>query len=133
MGVNINFTSATKVVPLLLLLLCSCRTIEPVVQHQTDTLYVSQVMRDSIYVHDSVRVVEKGDTVTSYVYRYVYRDRYVCDTVYESHTDTVTVSVDVPAELTAWQRFRMSAGTVALVVAGVLLVILFAKLFGLRL
>lgn len=101
---------------LLLLLLCSCRTIEPVVQHQTDTLYVSQVMRDSIYVHDSVRIVEKGDTVTSYVYRYVYRDRYVADTVYESRTDTVTVSVDVPAELTDWQRLRMSAGTVAMVV-----------------
>ena len=47
-------------------LLGSCTTTKyvPVIEHRTDTVRITQQQRDSIYLHDSIRVCEKGDTVT---------------------------------------------------------------------
>ena len=75
------------------LLLCSCSSIRfiPVERVRTDTTYLTKVRHDSIYVHDSIFVYQKGDSVIKTVerYRYLYRDR--VDTLYMSKTDTVTV------------------------------------------
>lgn len=75
------------------LLLCSCGSIRfvPVEKVRKDSTYLTRVKRDSIYVHDSIFVYQKGDSVIKTVerYRYLYRDR--VDTVYMSRTDTVTV------------------------------------------
>lgn len=45
--------------------LTSCRSIQyvPVETVHTDTLYQKVVQRDSIHIHDSVTIREKGDTV----------------------------------------------------------------------
>ena len=66
-----------------------------------DSLYRSLFKRDSVYIHDSVYVYQKGDTVTKYVeklkYVYratadtVYRDRVIRDTAYIAKTDSVQV------------------------------------------
>ena len=58
----------------------SCKSVEyvPVIEHHTDTLIKTNVQRDSVYVHDSVTVTQKGDTVlmdrwhTKYVEREVH-------------------------------------------------------------
>lgn len=75
------------------LLLCSCGSIRfvPIERVRTDTTYLTRVRHDSIYVRDSIYVLQKGDTVTKTVerWRYLYRDR--VDTLYKSMTDTVTV------------------------------------------
>lgn len=75
------------------LLLCSCGSIRfvPVERVRTDTTYLTRVRHDSIYVRDSIYVLQKGDTVTKtvYRYRYLYRDR--VDTLYKSRTDTTVV------------------------------------------
>ena len=74
-------------------LLCSCSSIRfvPVERVRTDTTYLTRVRHDSIYVHDSIFVYQKGDSVIKTVerYRYLYRDR--VDTVYKSKTDTTVV------------------------------------------
>ena len=101
-------------------LLGSCTTTKyvPVTETHTDTLRVTQYLRDSIYIHDSTHVREKGDTVLIERWHTRWRDRWQHDTLYISKTDSVPkpypVEVEVPAPLTWWQQVRMGLGTVAL-------------------
>ena len=72
-------------------LLSGCTTTKyvPVIKHQTDTLVQRVVERDSIHVHDSIRVTEKGDTVTIERWHTQYRDRWHHDSVYIAKHDTI--------------------------------------------
>ena len=72
-------------------LLSGCATTKyvPVIEHATDTLLCYSSIRDSIYVHDSIRVSEKGDTVTIERWHTQFRDRWHHDSVYIARHDTV--------------------------------------------
>jgi hypothetical protein len=72
-------------------LLSGCTTTKyvPVIEHTTDTLVQRVVERDSIHVHDSIRVTEKGDTVTIERWHTQYRDRWHHDSVYIANHDTI--------------------------------------------
>ena len=72
-------------------LLSGCTTTKyvPVVEHTTDTLVQRVIERDSIHVHDSIRVSEKGDTVTIERWHTQFRDRWHHDSVYIARHDTV--------------------------------------------
>lgn len=89
-----------------------CRTIEyfPVETVRTDTVYVNSVSVDSVLVRDSVYIHEKGDTVTEYRYKYVYRYKDRVDTLYISSRDTLSVPYPVEKELTRWQRTKVDYG-----------------------
>lgn len=73
-----------------------------------DSLFKAITHRDSIYVHDSIYVCEKSDTVTIYKEKLVYQykehndiDSKVkrsTDTVYINHTDSVYVEKPYPVE-----------------------------------
>ncbi len=99
---------------ILLLLLASCgccRHTSNILSHTRDSLrHVSlradslariTGLHDSIYVHDSIHIIWRGDTVTRYVERtrtrYVWHTdtvrilRQLSDTVYVERTDTVRV------------------------------------------
>lgn len=75
---------------------------------QLDSLYRAFWQRDSVYKRDSIYIYEKGDTVTKYVektlYKWstrtdtVYRDRLRVDTLYIERTDSVTVEKPVYIE-----------------------------------
>lgn len=109
----------------------SCRTervitIETV---RTDTLTRFVNTRDSIYLHDSIyhEVTVHGDTifVTKDRWHTQYRDRWLHDSIYISHVDSVPVpyevKVPVPRELTRSQLFFIRAGHVAIILwAGIL-------------
>ncbi len=82
-------TIAAMVVALLMLSGCTTTKYVPVIEHQTDTLIQRVVERDSIHVHDSIRVTEKGDTVTIERWHTQYRDRWHHDSVYVAHHDTI--------------------------------------------
>ena len=71
--------------------LSSCTTTRyiPVIEHATDTLVQRVVERDSIHVHDSIRVSEKGDTVKIERWHTQYRDRWHHDSVYVAKHDTI--------------------------------------------
>ena len=100
----------------------SCRSTRyvPVETVKHDSVYVGKVVRDSIHVKDSVLVIVKGDTVTEFRYKYVYRDKAKTDTAYVSRTDTIRVPYPVEAKLTKWQQFRMDVGGYAVVAVVVL-------------
>lgn len=100
----------------------SCRSVKyvPVVEHRTDSLYITQHHRDSIYLHDSISV-KVGDTVRIERWRTKYVSKEVHDTTFIATHDTIPqpypVTVEVPAKLNWWQRFRIGFGDLVLILA----------------
>ena len=68
---------------------CTTTRYIPVIEHTTDTLVQRVVERDSIHVHDSIRVTEKGDTVTIERWHTQFRDRWQHDSIYIAKHDTI--------------------------------------------
>lgn len=105
---------------LLCALLQGCTTTKyvPIPEYHTDTLRQVTVRHDSVMVHDSIHVTEKGDTVRIERWHTQYRDRWRTDTIYQSKNDSIPYPVEVvkevPAELSTWQSFRMTFGTIAM-------------------
>lgn len=102
----------------LLLTACSSTKVVTVERVRTDTVKTVRNVRDSIYMHDSIRVTEKGDTVTIERWHTRYQDRLLLDTIYESRTDSLPVPYPVEKlverQLSWWQHTQMYAGDVLL-------------------
>lgn len=94
-----------------------CRTLpEPVaVRVERDSIYLSRVERDSVFVRDSVLIREKGDTVYRDRWRVEYRERVLRDTAYIERNDTITNVVEVERALSWWESVKMETGGVTLV------------------
>lgn len=116
---------------------CSRTTTQVVERVRTDTLRLTNVQHDSIFIHDSTdtRQERAGDTI--YIYknrlRTEYRDRWQHDTLYQSRTDSVPVPYPVIKEvnrLTWWQKTLAWTGAIALFVIFAVVVI---KLFPFKL
>ena len=86
----------------LLLLLSSCKTtsnttdIVPVHSATHDTLWLSKVKYDSIYIDRWQRIERKADTVFYDRVKTEFRYRLLRDTVYKTRTDTIPVVKQVP-------------------------------------
>ena len=111
---RIIFVTSRKWLCIILLTLAiwSCKSGRyiPVETVRTDSIYINQVQRDSIYRHDSIYIREKGDTVWMERYKYVYRDKVVHDTMYVNRTDTIREPYPVEKELTRWQQMKLELG-----------------------
>ena len=86
---------------LLLLLLSSCGTastsaIVPVHSATHDTLWLSKVKYDSVYIDRWQRIEHKADTVFCDRTKTEFRYRLLRDTVYKTRTDTIPVVKQVP-------------------------------------
>ena len=98
----------------------SCKSIEyvPIIEHHTDTLIKTNVQRDSVYVHDSVTITQKGDTVLMDRWHTKYVEREVHDTTYISKIDSIPtpypVEVKVEKQLTWWQQTRLHLANILL-------------------
>ena len=116
----IFYIAALVVGMLICLLFGSCKSVEYVFvpQTHTDTLIVTKVQHDSIYINDSTVITEKGDTVTIEKWHTKYVEKQVHDTTYVSKTDTIPkpypVEKEVPAELTWWQQTRLHIANILL-------------------
>lgn len=89
-----------------------CKTIEyyPLETVRTDTVYIQKAHTDSVLVRDSIHIVERGDTLTEYRLKYVYRYADRTDTLYLARTDSVPVPYPVEKELTRWQQVKVGYG-----------------------
>jgi len=95
-------------ISLFVLLMCSCRTeYVPIEVVRTDSLMIEKLMRDSVFVRDSVYLKEKGDTVYLYKDKYVYVLKEVADTVYMEKVREVEVPVPVERKLSWWERMKL--------------------------
>lgn len=105
----------------------SCRSVRyvPVETIKHDSLYITQHQKDSIYIHDSIYQKEKGDTVLIEKWHTRYIEKQVRDTLIQIQRDTIPLpypyEVEVPAQLSWWQKTRMHIGEIALVALLVLL------------
>lgn len=125
------FLEMAVVVALLLLLLCSsCTTTKyvPVETVRTDTLWRNHTAHDSIYLHDSTYVFEKGDTYYVERWHAKYTLKEIHDTTYVSKTDSIAVPYPVEKELSWWSRKKIEFGELAMVIIAGLLIFLVIKI-----
>lgn len=111
----------------MLVMLTGCRSVKYVPVTEYRDRYVSKtdsfIKTDSVYLHDSVTVFTKGDTV--YIAKTRYKDR--LRFVYNTKTDTVAVHDSIPYPVKVEVEKRQSAIDKVLTglgkIAGMLLVV----------
>ena len=110
----------------LLLSFSSCTTTRyvPVEHHTTDTVYQSKLQRDSVWLHDSIHVTEKGDTVKIEKWHTKYVESIRHDTVYKARTDSVPVPYPVIKEVEK-PRSKFEKGLVGVGILSVMALVIF--------
>jgi hypothetical protein len=110
--------------------LTSCRTTQyvPVPEYHNDTTYITKQQRDSIWLHDSTYIHDRGDTVLIERWRTKYVEHTKTDTLYTHITDSVAVPYPVPATLSRWQQFccdygKLMVGATAAMILALIFVI----------
>jgi hypothetical protein len=97
---------------------CTTTRVVTVERVKNDTTYITKQQRDSIWLHDSIHVMERGDTISIERWHTKYIEREVHDTLYRSKTDSIPVPYDVikevPAELSWWQTARIHLANILL-------------------
>lgn len=110
---------AVAVILFVMSMFCKCTTVKyvPVTEYRdryvnkTDTL----MKTDSVWVHDSVSILIRGDTVFKDKYSIKYRDRFV----YRNKSDTVIIRDSIPykvveqTELSKTDRMFLKIGKVS--------------------
>lgn len=100
--------------------LCSCTTTKVVTVEKvkTDTTYITKHQRDSIWLHDSIHVTERGDTIRIEKWHTKYIEREVHDTVYRAKVDSIPVPYEVIKEVprkSSWfERIMFCTGIVSI-------------------
>ena len=98
-----------NVMLLFLLLLCGCRTeYVPIESVRYDSLMIEKLMRDSVFVRDSVYLKEKGDTIYKYKDRFVYVYKNRVDTFFAEKIREIEIPVPVERKLTWWERVKLN-------------------------
>ena len=118
----VGFVAAVLLAAIVLMLFTGCKHVEYVTvpEHHTDTLYVHQTERDSIYLHDSTFVKVGGDTVLIEKWHTQYRDRWRTDTLRQVRIDSVAYPVEVVKEVakepSLFQKILMGIGWLSLTI-----------------
>lgn len=112
------------------LLFSSCKTIQYVPVETIKTEYKVKtdtfIQKDSVIYHDSVYIHSKGDTVWYEKWHTKYKDRVVTKIVTDTiiKTDSIQVPYPVERKLTKWERVKMDAGGISIVVCFVVVFML---------
>ena len=101
---------------LFLTIVISCKTTTKVVEIPVETIkteYIEQIKYDSIYHRDSIYIMQKGDTIYNNKVQYLYKYKYLRDTI--NITDTIPKIVTVKDtqyinQLYAWQKLFIVIG-----------------------
>ena len=101
---------------LFLTIVISCKTTTKVVEIPVETIkteYIEQIKYDSIYHKDSIYIIQKGDTIYNNKVQYLYKYKYLRDTI--NVTDTVPTIVTVKDtqyvnQLYTWQKLLIVIG-----------------------
>ena len=97
---------------------CTTTKVVTVEKVKTDTTYITKQQRDSIWLHDSIHVTERGDTIRIERWHTKYIEREVHDTLYRAKTDSIPVPYEVvkevPRQKSWFERTMFSVGIIAL-------------------
>ena len=110
-----KLTLKTLFLLLFLTTMISCTTTK-VVEVPVETIkteYIEQVKYDSIYYKDSIYIIQKGDTIYNNKVQYLYKYKYLRDTI--NITDTVPKIITVKDtqyinQLYTWQKLLIIIG-----------------------
>ena len=136
MNRNMNYHNYINfcLIILFALLFIGCKTKERVVtveKVRNATTYITKHQRDSVWLHVSNHVTEKGDTIRIERWHTKYVEKATHDTLYQHKTDSVPVPYPVEKlverELTWWQQTRMHLGEALLALAGIAVVLFVIK------
>lgn len=114
-----TMTAIIAVVAMVIFTGCRTTRYVPVISQRTDTLRITQLHRDSIYLHDSIRVSEKGDTIRIERWRTRYIERTTHDTIYQARHD----SIPVPYPVTEYVERKRSSMEWGLIIIGIVALI----------
>ena len=90
---------------------CTKTVYIPVTNTITEIEYRDKLVRDSIYLSDSVLIERKGDTVFNTKIKYKYISKLIKDTVSIRDSVYIEKPIEVVKEvnrLTKWQRWRLN-------------------------
>ena len=101
---------------LFLTIVISCKTTTKIVEIPVETIkteYIEQIKYDSIYSKDSIYIIQKGDTIYNNKVQYLYKYKYLRDTI--NITDTIPTIVTVKDtqyinKLYTWQKLLITVG-----------------------
>lgn len=101
-------------------ILCSCKSTK-IVEVPVETIktqYIDKIKYDSIYSKDSVYIMQKGDTIYNNKIQYLYKYRYIRDTI--SIVDTIPKIVTIERskyinKLTSVQKILIAVGMSAII------------------
>ena len=101
---------------LFLTIVISCKTTTKVVEIPVETIkteYIEQIKYDSIYHKDSIYIMQKGDTIYNNKVQYLYKYKYLRDTI--NIIDTIPKIVTVKDtqyinQLYTWQKLLIVIG-----------------------
>lgn len=106
------------------LLLGSCKVKEkivevPIPQIKTEIKYIDKIKYDSIYLKDSVYIIQRGDTIYNNKVAYRYKYKYLKDTIIVNETDTIiklqkVTEIKVKNQLNVVQKILMYIGLFSL-------------------
>lgn len=121
---------------LFLITIISCKTTTKIVEVPVEVIkteYIEQVKYDSIYSKDSIYIIQKGDTIYNNKVQYLYKYKYLRDTI--NITDTIPRIVTIKDtqyinQLYTWQKLLMVIGVVLILYWIVRLVIYIKSKFN---
>lgn len=101
---------------LFLTTIISCKTTTKIVEVPVETIkteYIEQIKYDSIYSKDSIYIMQKGDTIYNNKVQYLYKYKYLRDTI--NITDTIPKIVTIKDtqyinQLYTWQKLLIFIG-----------------------
>ena len=97
---------------------CTTTRVVTVEKVKTDTTYITKQQRDSIWLHDSIHVTERGDTIRIERWHTKYVEREVHDTLYRAKTDSIPVPYEVikevPRKSTWFERIMFCTGIISI-------------------
>ena len=97
---------------------CTTTKVVTVEKVKTDTTYITKHQRDSIWLHDSIHVTERGDTIRIERWHTKYVECEVHDTLYRAKTDSIPVPYEVikevPRKSTWFERIMFCTGIIAI-------------------
>ena len=124
----------TAIFSLLAVIICclmcfSCKGIQyiPVESIKTEYQYRDRLRRDSIYVHDSIFMFMKGDTIFRDRWHTVYKNNIVYDTAYVNIVDTIHVPYPIEKQLSRWESVKQELGGWLLGAVFVLVLVIASK------
>ena len=94
---------------------CSTQYI-PVESVRYDSIFIAKLQKDSIFVHDSVSISVKPDTVFKDKFRFVYKYVFLRDTMLTMRTDSIPVPVPVEKKRTWWEQTKIDVGGYAVAI-----------------